>query len=910
METFYMMFILPFSLKGFWRAAILLVSMLLLFHWISAAERDAAASPAVSLPLSALWTDVASTDISLQGERRIVPNEYRTLALNGELLHAILATAPREFSEAARSNPAEIMLPLPDGSFARFHFAESPIMEAELAAKFPEIKSYVGRGIDDRTLFTRFGWTYKGFHAIIFSHEPTIYIDAYSADDQVHYISYSRDNYERSFSEAFEQHEPEVDPFIAAEIEAFIANNPEFVIGEQLRTYRLALAATGEYSLYHGGTVPLVLSEMNVAMNRVNGVYERDTAVRMVLVANNDQIIYLDPNTDPYTNNSGVTMLGQNQTNLDNVIGNANYDIGHVFSTGGGGIASLGVPCRTGFKARGVTGLPNPINDPFYVDYVAHEIGHQYGANHTFNGNAGSCAGSNRNGPTAFEPGSGTTIMAYAGICGAQNIQSNSDDHFHTHSVQEIVAYTTGSFGNTCPAISNTGNTAPTANAGAGGFTIPINTPFILTGSATDPDTGDILSYNWEQYDLGPAGHPNSPSGNAPLFRSFPSVGTPFRIFPRMADIVNNTQTIGEILPSYTRPLNFRLTVRDNNVFPGAGGVHYSLITFQVTNAAGPFVVTNPNTAVIWTGGTQAPVTWEVANTNVAPVSCAGVDIALSTDGGFTYPVSLANNVPNNGSYMVLVPNIETSRARVRVMCANNIFFDISNVNFVIEEGTVFANLAISKTAVPTTTLVPGAPLTYTITVANLGDASATATITDTFPVGLANPVCDGAPGDLNVTVGIDAGDSTTIICAAQVAEEGIIDIVKSVDRAAVAFGEAVTYTITISNTSPVYTLTDVVVDDPDVTGCVPVLEMPITLAPLAAQTFVCADVVITGSTTNTAMVTGQFVFDNVAFASAPQDPGGPVSANAETAVIVTASASATVTVSDWRIFLPFIVAP
>jgi uncharacterized repeat protein (TIGR01451 family) len=896
-----------FPLKSFFRFALIFLSMLLLFLWSSASERNAAASPSTQPAPSALWTEVDQTSITLQGERRIVPTQYRTLALNVEALRAILAAAPMEFSEAARTNPAQIDLPLPDGSLARFNFAESPIMEAELEAKFPQIKSYIGRGADDPTLFTRFGWTYKGFHAIIFSHEPTIYIDAYSENDLIHYISYSRDAYERVFDEAFVQYEPEVDPVIAAEIEAFIHDNPEFVIGEQLRTYRLALAATGEYSIFHGGTVPLVLSEMNVAMNRVNGIYEKDTAVRMVLVANNDQIIYLNPATDPYTNNSGGTMLGQNQANLDAVIGNANYDIGHVFSTGGGGVATLRVPCVTGSKARGVTGLSNPINDPFYVDYVAHEMGHQFGANHTFNGNEASCSG-NRNSSTAYEPGSGTTIMAYAGICGTQNIQANSDDHFHTHSIQEIVAYTTGSSGNNCPVITNTGNTAPTANAGLGGFTIPRNTPFMLTGSATDPDAGDVLSYNWEQYDLGPAGHPNTPVGNAPLFRSFSSVGTPSRIFPRMTDIVNNTQTIGEILPGITRPLNFRLTVRDNNVYPSAGGVHYSLVTFQVTDAAGPFVVTQPNTAVIWTGGNLETVTWNVANTNSTPVSCANVNIALSEDGGFTYPISLADNVPNNGSYEVIAPNISTNRARVRVMCANNVFFDISNVNFVIEESSAFAALAIEKTAVPTTTLTPGSPLTYTISVANLGEAAATATITDEFPAGLLNPVCDGVPGDLNATVGINASDNISIVCAAQVSDDPVIAIAKSVDREQVNSGEMVTYTITITNTSAVHTLTDVVVDDPAVTGCVPALDAPIILAPLASQTFVCADVAITGNTTNTATATGQFVITNVAFASAPQDPGGVVSDGVETAVIVTASASVTVMLSEQLLFLPLII--
>ncbi|MCL4867929.1 MAG: DUF11 domain-containing protein [Anaerolineae bacterium] len=901
----------PARWQGYLRYGLVLLSLLLVSVWASAPERQAAANPAAPQVSPYLWTDVNQAEIILQGERRVIPNRYRTIAINADVLHTILATAPMEFTEAAATNPAEISLPMPDGSMARFHFSESPIMEAELEAKYPEIKSYIGRGADNPTLFTRFGWTYKGFHAVIFTDGPTIYIDPYSTGDKLHYISYSRADYTKILNEPFEQHEPEIEPAIVAEIEAFIANNPEMVIGEQLRTYRLALATTGEYSIYHSApnppNVPDVLSELNVAMNRVNGVYEKDTAIRMVLIANNNLIIFLDPATDPYNNSSGSAMLGQNQTTLDNIIGDPNYDIGHVFSTGGGGVAQLGVPCRTGFKARGVTGLPAPVGDPFYIDYVAHEMGHQYGALHTFNGNAGSCAG-NRSASAAFEPGSGTTIMAYAGICGAQNIQANSDDHFHTHSIQEIVAYSTGTFGNSCPVITNTGNTPPTANAGTGGFTIPINTPFILTGSATDPNAGDVLTYNWEQYDLGPAGHPNSPTGSAPIFRSFSSVSVPFRVFPRMSDIVNNTQTIGELLPSYTRALNFRLTVRDNNVSPSAGGVHWNLITFQVTDTAGPFVVTNPNTAITWPIGGTAPVTWNVANTNAAPVSCTGVNIGLSTDGGFTYPITLATNVPNNGSHNVVVPNNPTTQARVRVMCANNIFFDISNTNFTIMSVGPFADLDISKTVNPAGPVAPGTPLTYTITVSNAGNITANTTITDTFPAGIVNPVCNSVPGDLNITVGINAASNTVVTCTAQVSSNIGLDIQKTVDRTDVNIGETVTYTIVITNTSATYTLTNVVVSDPNVSGCSPALGTPITLAPLASQTYVCANVVINGTITNTATVTGHFMINNVAYASAPEDAGGPVSDNAETDVVVTASDSVTVTATNRQIFMPVIM--
>ncbi len=892
--------------KRYARFALLLLSLLIVSLWISAPARNAAAFPTSDSLNQNLWSDISQASIDLQGERRVIPDRYRTLALDETTLKTVLATAPMEFSAAAQNSTTEIWFPLPDGTMERFRFVESPIMEPGLSAKFPEIKSYVGRGIDDQTAYTRFGWTYKGFHAIIFSDKhSTVYIDAYSTNDIAHYISYYRSDYTPSNAEPFIFNEPEPAP--EGDIPTPINGTESLLIGEQLRTYRLALAATGEYSTYHGGTKPLVLSEMVIAMNRVNGVYEQATAGRMVLIANNDLVIYLNGTTDPYTNNNGSTMLGQNQTTLDTVIGNANYDVGHVFSTGGGGVAQLRVPCVTGSKARGVTGLTNPIGDPFYIDYVAHEMGHQYGGNHTFNGNAGSCSGSNRNASTAYEPGSGTTIMAYAGICSPQNIQNNSDDHFHTHSIQEIVAYTTTGNGNNCPVITNTGNSAPTSEAGTGGFTIPINTPFILTGSGTDPNGGDVLSYNWEEYDLGPAGHPNSPVNNAPIFRSFPSVPEPFRYFPRLSDIVNNTQTLGEILPSYTRALNFRLTVRDNNVNPSAGGVHYDLITFSVTDQAGPFLVTNPNTAINWAIGAMGVVTWDVANTTSAPVSCTGVDITLSTDGGYTYPVTLVTNTANDGYHAVTIPNNATAQARVMVKCANNIFFDISNVNFTIQAVAPFGDLAISKTVSPAGPVAPGAALAYTIVVTNAGNTTANTTVTDTFPAGVTNPVCNTVPGNINTVVNIAAASLTTFNCTAQVTGNIGIDLAKYVDQAEVSIGDTVTYTIVVTNTSATYTLTDVVVSDPDVSGCSPVLGTPITLAPSASQTYVCPNVVINGTTTNTATVTGHFIINNQASASAPQDPGGPVTDNAISDVVVTATDSVTVVAENRLIFLPLL---
>lgn len=641
-----------------------------------------------------LWNDVSETGLVTNGTRYIIPESYRTLELNFQDLTFALNQVPSENSTSIKNSQFLLSLPLPDNSFATFRVVESPVMEEELAARYPEIKTFLGQGTGkNSSARVRFDITPAGFHAIIFSIDGTVYIDPYSLGDTRYYISY----FKRDYFPSEERLNLEctllgADSEFGDHIRQLVAENPFVMTGPQLRTYRTAIAATGEYTIFHGGTVPLGLAAVVTALNRVTGVYENEVAVRMILIANNDLIIYTNPSTDPYTNNDGYAMLAQNQTNLDAVIGSANYDIGHVFSTGGGGVAYLGVICEANYKARGVTGLPQPIGDPFYIDYVAHEMGHQYGGNHTFNGSAGACSGGNRNPSTAYEPGSGSTIMAYAGICSPQNLQNNSDDYFHNISFVEIVNYTTSGNGNSCAAITNTGNSEPTVTVPAGGFTIPISTPFILTGSATDPDN-DPLTYCWEEFDLGPAGHPNSPSGNAPIFRSFDPVAVPYRYFPKLANILNNTQTIGEILPTYTRTLTFRLTVRDNQA--GGGGVKYAQMqAINVTNTAGPFLVTQPNTAVTWLGNTTYTITWNVANTSVAPVNVTEVNILLSTDGGNNFTEVLAANTANDGTEDIFLPNLPTTQARIKVEAVGNVFFDLSNVNFTIED-----NIPVELTA-------------------------------------------------------------------------------------------------------------------------------------------------------------------------------------------------------------------
>ena len=638
----------------------------------------APALPAATSP-DRVWTDFDETGFEAAGERLIAAETYRTVRLDWGPLFGLLAEAPGEREADLATGGAVLSLPLPGGGFGRFRIVEAPIMAPALAARYPEIRTYRGQGVDDPHATVRLDTTPHGFHAAILSPEGNVYVDPLSRGDVDHYLSYfTRDARNEAAAEFRCGATADAAPPLPKS-----GGEPRVPSGSELREYRLAVAATGEYTIFHGGTVGDGMAAIVTAMNRVNGVYEREVAIRMNLVADNDQVVYTDPATDPYTNSSGSTMLGQNQTNLDEVIGDANYDIGHVFSTGGGGIAQLSVTCRSNFKARGVTGLSAPVGDVFYIDYVAHEMGHQWGGNHSFNGNAGACAG-NRTGSTAYEPGSGSTIMAYAGICGNQNIQNNSDDYFHGISFDQIVNYSTAGAGSTCAATSATGNDPPAVGAGAT-YTIPLETPFELCGMATDPDN-DPLTYSWEQFDLGPAGHPNTPVGNAPIFRSFTSVASGCRTFPQLSDLLSNTQTIGEILPTYARTMHFRLTARDNR--SGGGGVDFDQSTaVEVSDVGGPFLVTSPNTAVVWQAGATETVVWDVAGTDQPPIDCAAVDILLSDDGGLTYPHTAAAGTPNDGTEAVTVPITvpDTVQARLEVQCAGNVFFDISDVDFEVQ---------------------------------------------------------------------------------------------------------------------------------------------------------------------------------------------------------------------------------
>lgn len=664
----------------------------------------------------------------VSAERWVTPIDYALFRVDRMVIQTSLAKARRGEPFQALVIGTEIKLPMPDGSQARFKVVYAPVMAPELAAKYPEIRTYAGQGIDDPSATVRMDVTPAGVHVQILSPNGAVYVDPAYREDAEYHVSYFKRDFRKAFNEwTCKVADRELASAALREQEDGGRMLAKTQSGSTLRKYRLVVAATGEYTTFQGGTVGAGLAAIVTAVNRVNQIYESELAVHLDLVGNNDLVIYTNGATDPYTNDDGSLMLGQNQSNLDAVIGNSNYDIGHVFSTGGGGIASWQSVCVFDRKGRGVTGLGTPIGDPFYVDYVCHEIGHQFGGDHTFNSTSGSCSGGNRWAPTAFEPGSGSTILSYAGICPPNDLQAQSDPYFHAGTIDQIQSYLNG-FGGGCASNLPSGNTAPTVSAGAD-YSIPANTPFLLTAAGSDVN-GDPITYCWEEMDLGPATSlTDADNGSSPLFRSFLPTNSPLRYLPRLTSVLSNAVSIQEKLPTTTRTLNFRVTVRDNR--PGGGGVADDDMVVSVVGSAGPFVVTTPNTNVTWSGYRR--VKWNVAGTAGSPINASGVNIHLSTNGGGSFNILLASNVANSGSAVVLLPSLTSSQARIRVQGAGNIFYDVSDANFTITPPSVAPLLVsdgltlVSETCLPTNGVIdPYEPVTVNAYFLNSGLAPTT----------------------------------------------------------------------------------------------------------------------------------------------------------------------------------------
>lgn len=619
--------------------------------------------------------------------------EKNLLNLDMDAMKATLLSSPKR--DLSLKSSTIISLPNDNGDLERFRIYENSNMDPALAARFPEIKSYIGIGIDNPTLTAYFSMSPLGFKSMVLGADRSaVFIEPYSQDLKTYSI-YKKADKAKSFS-----------PFECSVVEEATSSIDDLALRPNaddatLRTFRLALSVTAEYTTYFGGTKALALAAMNNSMTRVNGVFEKDFAIRMVLVANNDLVIYTNATTDPYSPAASLSNWNsQLQSTLTSVIGEANYDVGHLFgaSGGGGNAGCIGCVCVNGSKGSAYTSPNNgiPSGDTFDIDYVAHEFGHQFGANHTF-------SMSNEGTGTNMEPGSGSTVMGYAGIT-SQDVQPNSDAYFHAISIQQV---TNNVKTKTCQTNTATGNAVPTANAGLD-YTIPKSTPFMLTGSGTDAN-GDVLTYNWEQFDnaastaTGANSAASATRTTGPTFRSYNSTTSPIRYFPNLTRVLAGaTTTAGteitvEALPSVARTMNFRLTVRDNRAGGSANNSDDTVITVNAT--AGPFSVSIPNTAVSYVGGSSQTVTWAVAGTTANGVNCANVDILISTNGGTTWSTLVAAT-PNDGTQAITIPNTPGTTNRIMVKGTNHVFFDVSNTNFTITSGVTDAVAPTAPTLV------------------------------------------------------------------------------------------------------------------------------------------------------------------------------------------------------------------
>ncbi|GAB2846712.1 reprolysin-like metallopeptidase [Hymenobacter ruber] len=598
-------------------------------------------------------------------------------ALDAPQLAARLASAPPETRPTAA---VTLELPYPDGTLHRFALTKVPVMAPDLAARYPQIQTYAGHGLDEPTASVRLETSPAGLHAQVLDLTSALSIDA-----------------DPGTANRYQSH-PEALPEFACQALPVPGRAhrptggtppaPPAPYGSQLRVLRLALATTGEFyrNSALGNNDPVTTTARLVTLvNALNAVYERELAVRLELIGNNDLLIYTDPATDPYTNSNPGTMIDESRASINTVIGSANYDIGHVLgylSGGYSGVAYVGVTCFDPYKGGGASTGATPS---LMAAVVTHEMGHQLGSEHTFNGDKVNCSGGNRSPSLAYEPGAGNTIMSYDSRCAPDNVGPGIN-YFHAGSLSAIAS----SLGTACGSFTATGNQPPSVSVPPSNtYTIPLGTPFTLTGSGTDPN-GDALTYSWEELDLGNAsglaGAATDASG-PPLFRSFAPVASPARTFPNLTSLLANTASLGEILPQVARTLNFRLTARDNH-----SGVAGANVTLAVA-AAGPFAVTAPSAAFSATGGSNYALTWSVLGTDQAPVNCTNVQVLFSTDGGLTFPTVLLASTPNDGTQSVQLPNVNTSQGRIKIQALNNVFFAINNANI-----TLTASLPVELT--------------------------------------------------------------------------------------------------------------------------------------------------------------------------------------------------------------------
>ncbi len=688
---------------------------------------------------SGLWQSVPLTSAPSTKVQVFHPEHYLVYTFNEEWLKIQMFSLSTDAADGM-----VIELPMPDGSMKSFKVWQDPMMHAEMAAKYPEIKTFTAYQIGNQHVTAKLDFTVYGFHAMIFDGENTSFIDPYdNYHDGYYMVHYKRDEVRTAENK------------MKCEVKNGDENGPA---GESMKTqytdlpklsartgngwtrknYDLALCADHFYcqaaTALTSPTIAQCLSKMTTSMNRINGVYEREFSVHMNFVTKEDTLIW-PTNTGSVNGNDPFNTIDANpnacltqcQTSCDGRIGSANYDLGHVFTTGGGGLSALGVVCSNGSKANSVTGSPTPVGDGYDIDYVAHEMGHEFGANHTFaNGNDGSCGGGNVSNTHSYEPGSGTTIMAYAGICSPDDLAMHSEAYFHASSLLEIQAKLVGSE-NACATAVATGNKLVSLATFSNTYSIPYKTPFeLIAPTAVDSVADTSTMYCWEQWNLG-AGSASTSSRfvntfvKGPIFRSWFPVTTETRVFPKMSKVLLGTLSDagtegaqGEKAPDTARFLTFKLTVRD--ILLGNGcflfpddTIHLNAV--QTTTKAGFKVTSQGTTGISYNGATAQTITWDVVGTNAAPVSATNVVIYMSTDGGTTWAYNLGT-FPNSGTASVTLPNPGTtsSTCRFKVKGSGNVFFNVNLKNFTVTHNTTAPSAVANVTTLADETKVYPVP--------------------------------------------------------------------------------------------------------------------------------------------------------------------------------------------------------
>lgn len=693
-----------------------------------------------------IWKSVNSDSIDLKShiKQNLTSNKYSVFHLSVDKLKKTLNASYNPKKSLAFQETRLLNIPMPDGDLQRFQVFEFPIMHPDLSKKFPNIKAYTGIGLDNTSLKIRFDLTPSGFHGIITSDENnTIFIDPYSKNNNEQYISYNSKDYQKDFSsKCYTDDEIISNEFSSEKLTTNAIEN------SGLRKYRIAIACTGEYSQFQGGTKESVLAAIHTTMTRVNAIYEREASIHLELIAENDKIIFLDPEADPYNFNFPY----ENQTVCDSIIGSENYDLGHVFGIGEGGSAMRSGCCVDEIKADAYSTFTQPEGDIFDVNFVAHEIGHQFGCGHTY---SGSC---NSTKATSFEPGAASTIMGTDFFC--NKIQNVRDGYFHAINLLEIEMNLKEGLASSCAEIIETGNNAPTVEVKKEHYYLTISTNFKLSAVGNDID-GDILTYCWEQMDNETNVDPPIPTNsNGPAFRSQSPSEDPFRYFPALDFILDGEFSKWEVLPSVSREMKFRVTVRDNN--PLGGRTASDDLSLSFVSNSGPFLLEFPNGDESFYKNGVYTISWDKANTDKAPVSCNKVNILLSVDGGYNYDYVLASEVPNDGSHIVQIPDIEANNARIMVKSSDNIFFDISDNDFEIkEQNQESLNFAVS-------------PETQNICTAN-SSATFSLQFNELNSINLSlNNLPEGVVGDFSDNIDLENNSVDLIINNIDILEEGV----------------------------------------------------------------------------------------------------------------------------------------